>query len=296
MGKYLLTFGLLALGVTNIFSQNIDYNNSIIRDSGYIKVDGGKLYYEAAGKGENLVLLHDGIVPSGIWDEQFLVFAKDYRVVRYDRRTYGRSSAPVAPYSHIEDLNQLFVQLKIEGAVVFGMSSGGKLAIDFTLKYPAKVKSLVLVGAIVSGYDYSSHLLSRGGRIDQSYYSDPQKLLKYIFDEDPYEIYSENIHAKEKIRKIFGGNPQLNRENGFEALPADRPAVKFLSEIKVPTLILAGEYDIPDVHTQAGVINVGIENSKREIIPKSGHLIPIEQPDLFNEAVMNFLSELSSRL
>ncbi|MHC1705106.1 MAG: alpha/beta fold hydrolase [Tenuifilaceae bacterium] len=274
----------------------MENNNSISRDSGYVNVDRGKLYYEVAGKGENLVLLHDGIVPSGIWDEQFFVFAKDYRVVRYDRRTYGRSSAAVAPYSHIEDLNQLFVQLKIEKAVVFGMSSGGKLAIDFTLKYPAKVQGLVLVGAIVSGYGYSSHLLSRGGRIDQSHYSDPQKMLKYIFDEDPYEIYQENVHAKEKIRKIFGGNPQLNRENGFEALPPDRPAFKFLSEIKIPALILAGEFDIPDVHAQAGVINVGIENSKREIIPNSGHLIPIEQPGLFNDAVISFLSELFTGL
>ena len=68
--------------------------------------------------------------------------------------------------------------------------------------------------------------------------------------------------------------------------------MRSLSEIKVPAHILVGDYDIPDVHAHAGVINAGIANSKREIIPKSGNLIPIEQPALFNDAIMNFLNKL----
>ena len=71
--------------------------------------------------------------------------------------------------------------------------------------------------------------------------------------------------------------------------PPDRPAAKFLSEIKVPALILVGEYDIPDVHSHAGVIEFGIPNAKREIIMNSGHLIPLEQPEVFNASVMKFL-------
>ncbi|MCX6223167.1 MAG: alpha/beta hydrolase, partial [Bacteroidia bacterium] len=55
------------------------------------------------------------------------------------------------------------------------------------------------------------------------------------------------------------------------------------------TLILVGEFDIPDVHAHSGAINAGIKGSARIIIPKSGHLIPIEQPALFNEAVNDFL-------
>ena len=77
----------------------------------------------------------------------------------------------------------------------------------------------------------------------------------------------------------------------FIRLPAGKVAIRFLSEIKVPALILVGEYDIPDVHAHAGVINAGIANSKREIIPLSGHLTPIEQPALFNEAIIAFLNK-----
>jgi 3-oxoadipate enol-lactonase len=287
MGKIVLTFCMIFLTVTNLLSQD----NSFSEDSGYVNVDGGKLFFEVAGKGENIILLHDGMVNRQIWDEQFPLLAKNHRVVRYDRRSYGKSSDPQEKYSPIDDLNQVFIQLKVEKAIIFGMSSGGGLAIDFTLKYPEKVNGLVLVGAVVGGFGYTSHMTTRGGNFNpQTGMSDPAKITKYFIMDDPYEIYSGNIKAKEKVMKLL---PYLGRENSVPIQPADRIAVKFLSEIKVPTLILVGEYDIPDVQAHAGVINAGIPNSIREIIPKSGHLIPIEQPGLFNEAVNSFLNQFS---
>jgi pimeloyl-ACP methyl ester carboxylesterase len=111
---------------------------------------------------------------------------------------------------------------------------------------------------------------------------------EYFIMDDPYEIYSENTAAKEKVMKLL---PFLARPNNVPTQPAAKVAVRSLSEIKVPALILVGEYDIPDVHAHAGVINAGIANSKREIIPRSGHLIPIEQPSLFNEAITAFLNK-----
>jgi 3-oxoadipate enol-lactonase len=117
--------------------------------------------------------------------------------------------------------------------------------------------------------------------------------LKYKIGliDDPYEIYPENTAAKEKVMRLV---PYMGRDNKVPTRPPKRVAVRFLSEIKVPTLILAGEFDIPDVHAHAGVINAGIPNSRREIIPRSGHLIPIEQPGLFNEAVLNFLNKIQN--
>ena len=73
-------------------------------------------------------------------------------------------------------------------------------------------------------------------------------------------------------------------------IPPERPALNHLSEIKVPTLILVGEYDMPDIQANAGVIEVGIPNAKRDIIYKSGHLIPFDQPEAFNAAVFKFLN------
>lgn len=289
MKKVLLILSLLVC----VFGISLAQDSSLISistvDSGYVAVDGGKLFYELAGEGRDIVLLHDGMVNREIWDEQFPLLAKTFRVVRYDRRGYGKSSDPVTKYSHIEDLNRLFIQLNIDKAIIFGMSSGGRLAIDFALTYPEKVEGLVLVGAVVSGFGYTSHMHSRGGHFDPRNYSDPVKVNEYFIMDDPYEIYSENRSAKEKVMKLM---PALARDNSVPTQPALKVAVRSLSDIKVPALILVGEYDIPDVHAHAGVINAGIAGSKREIIPRSGHLIPIEQPALFNEAIMDFLNSL----
>ena len=126
-------------------------------DSGYIQTGNGKIFYECSGSGEVIILIHDGLLPSAVWDEQFAFFSEDYRVIRYDRRGYGRSSPAEGTYSHLEDLSTLFRELKLESANLIACSSGGALAIDFTLKYPNKVRSLVLVGAVVGGFSYTHH-------------------------------------------------------------------------------------------------------------------------------------------
>jgi len=293
MRKAILFCCFFVCAAPNLLSQKPDTNVSVAADSGYVTVDGEMLYYEIAGKGNNIVLLHDGLIHHEIWDGQFLEFAGRFRVMRYDRRGYGKSSNPKVPYSNIDDLYELFIQLKIDKAIVFGMSAGGGLAMDFALKYPEKVTALVLVGAVVSGYGYSSHMLTRGGRISlENLIADLPKFTRYFGWEDPYTLFSENIKAKEKCLRLLEANPMNVSLDKFRyQKPRERPAVKFLSEIKVPTLILVGEYDIPDVHAHSGVIETGIPNAKREIILKAGHLIPLEQPEVFNSSVLAFFKE-----
>ncbi len=257
--------------------------------SGYIEVDGGELFYETGGSGENIVLLHDGMVSLEIWDYQFPLLAKYYRVTRYDRRGYGKSSDPQSPYSDIDDLNKLFIKLGIEKATIFGMSSGGARAIDFTLKYPEKVNALVLVGAVVGGYGYTSHMTYRGGHLkNPALMADPAKAAEYYIWDDPYEIYAENREAKQKVASIVEANLHRPFDRRYFT-PPERMAARFLSEIKVPCLVLVGEHDIPDVHAHAGVISFGINGSRREVILNSGHLIPVEQPEEFNKSVFRFL-------
>ncbi len=293
MNKATLFLALLFLFASCLFSQKLRTNSHMSIESGYLDVENGKLFYESAGEGDNIVLIHDGLIHREIWDEQFLVFADNFSVVRYDRRGYGKSPTPQTRYSQIEDLNQVFEKLDIDEAIVIGMSAGGGLAVDFTLKYPEKVSALILVGAAVGGYAYSNHLFTRGGRINLvEIKKDPKKLIQYFVWEDPYEIYHENVEAKKKCLKLLEENPvNVNFDWQNFIIPAERPTVNFLSEISAPTLILVGEYDIPDVHSIAGAIEISIPNSKREIIYKCGHLIPMEQPEVFNITVMKFLNE-----
>ena len=264
--------------------------------SGYIAVGPDKIFYDLAGQGPVIVLIHDGNIHREVWDDQFLYFAKNHKVIRYDRRGYGRSSAATVPYTNLDDLNALFTELKIDKACLMGMSMGGRLAVDFALRYPEKVTALVLVGAPVGGFPYTSHMTDRGGHQPQFDTTDPAKYLAqarlYYVTEDPYTIYSENAAAKEKAKRLVLENPRHPGVSRNEP-PEIVPAYKRLGEIKVPTLILVGEFDIPDVHAHAGALNAGIPGSRRDIIKQAAHLVPLEQPEAFNKIVADFLAGTS---
>jgi pimeloyl-ACP methyl ester carboxylesterase len=263
---------------------------SAVPVSGTIQVPGGLLFYEVMGQGDWLVLIHDGMLHRETWDAQLAPFGRYFKVVRYDRRGYGRSPAPTAPFSDLDDLYALFTQLQIDKACLVGMSAGGGLSIDFTLAHPEKVDALVLVGAVVSGYGYSMHMATRGGHLTREILSDPVRNRQYWCAEDPYVVAPQNTAARERVKALLEANPQnLDNTAGAQAQPPPRPALGFLGEITAPTLILVGEQDIPDVHAHAGAIQAGIHGSRRVIISGAGHLIPLEQPEAFNAEVLSFL-------
>jgi len=255
--------------------------------SGYVDVGESKIFYESAGDGDVLIFIHDGLVHREIWDEQFSYFSQKFRVVRYDRRGYGKSSEAKGVFSNVEDLLSLFTQLKIDKACLIALSSGGRLAIDFTLQYPDKVSSLVLVGAVVGGFPYTQHFYDRGGHLPADLKTIAERRIYYVLD-DPYEMYRENKTAAERVMQLVQNNPRKGHGSASDRPPGKHPYQR-LGEIKVPALILVGEFDIPDVHAHAGAIQAGIADSKRDIIPKCGHLIPVEQPVLFNDTVEKFL-------
>src|SRR5439155_21106094 len=111
---------------------------------GYCDVNGGKIYYEVAGQGHVLVLIHGGQLDRRMWDEQFQFFAQKYRVIRYDVRGFGNSPAATKPYSNTEDLAALLKCLKVDKAYLVGLSLGGMTAINFALIHPEMVDALAL--------------------------------------------------------------------------------------------------------------------------------------------------------
>jgi pimeloyl-ACP methyl ester carboxylesterase len=291
-----LGFGLGFIFLTGFaLSGNENQEAQPVRDpvkTGDLEVPDGKLYYEVAGEGDWLVLVHDGNLHSVTWDEQFPVFSKSYKVVRYDRRGYGRSAYPEKPYSNIDDLAEVFRQLNIPKATLMGMSAGGGLVIDFTLEHPDRVTGLVLVGAVVSGMGYTDHFRTRGGNLDPAIVSDPAKFADYMCHRDPYTFYEGNPEARKRGYEYLRASLQNYRMEKFGLLQGPkRPALPNLKEIKVPALIVVGEYDIPDCHAHAGAMEAGISGSKRVIINKAGHIVPLEQPAVFNEIALTFLRE-----
>src|SRR5947209_9678446 len=131
---------------------------SIQPDHGFAEVNGTKLYYEVAGAGHPLVLLHEGIADSRMYDDQFNAFAQHYRVVRFDIRGFGQSDLPTGdkPIALHEDLYGLLTFLGMKKTYLLGMSMGGAMALNFTLTHPDMVDGLILVAPGVGGYPMTS--------------------------------------------------------------------------------------------------------------------------------------------
>src|SRR5262249_13124601 len=122
------------------------------RNSGVVEIGGVPLYYEIAGVGPPLVLIHEGLADRRMFDGQFDDLARSRRVVRYDMHGFGRSGTPAQAYTHHQALRDLLVHLGIERAAILGMSLGGTVATDFALTYPAMVSALLLVASGLGGY------------------------------------------------------------------------------------------------------------------------------------------------
>src|SRR2546428_3176283 len=121
------------------------------RQSGYAEVNAGRLYYETAGSGEPIIFVHGFTLDMRMWDDQFPVFAQRYRVIRYDARGFGKSSASTSPFSIRADLKGVLDHLGVKQAHVVGLSMGGRYATDFTLEFPGMVKSLTLIDSGIAG-------------------------------------------------------------------------------------------------------------------------------------------------
>src|SRR5262245_40128644 len=129
----------------------------------FVEVEGGKLWSEECGAGPaTMVLIHDGVVHSAVWDDVWPAFCRDFRVVRYDRRGYGRSPVATTWHSETDDLLAVLDAHRVDRAALVASSHGGELAIDFTLRSPERVRTLVLIGPVLSGFPYSDHFIERG--------------------------------------------------------------------------------------------------------------------------------------
>jgi 3-oxoadipate enol-lactonase len=254
----------------------------------FVEVEGSKLYFEECGTGsEAVVLIHDGIAHSAVWDDVWPDFCKKVHTIRYDRRGYGRTPAASTWYTEVEDLAALLRQRKVSRAVLVGSSHGGELSIDFALRYPKVVEQLVLVGAVVGGMPYSDHFLNRGMLNSQPFEKNDVAGGLANWAKDKYLLAPGHEAAQKRLLALLTANPQDMTHNDY-ARPT-MPALGRLHEIRVPTLILVGDADIPDVHAHAGAIEAGISGSKRVVISDAGHLMYLEKPAEFSRQVIGFI-------
>jgi 3-oxoadipate enol-lactonase len=255
-----------------------------------LAVDG--VHGEVAGSGAAVVLTHDGLLHSESWDAQFGVFAADYRVARWDRRGYGRSPRPAEPYSSIDDLAAVIGAVSDSPALLVGCSFGSLVSVRCALDHPGLVAALVLAGPVVTGLPLSEHFLTRGGREVPTPDMPDAEQIAYWSEKDPWFTAPANTAARERLRALLTANPQNLRPPIELERDLMQPALPRLGEIAVPTLIVAGELDIPDVHAHSGAIEAAIPGAKRVVLSGSGHAPYLEVPEAFNRVVLDFLAKV----
>jgi pimeloyl-ACP methyl ester carboxylesterase len=269
--------------------------------TGTVEANGAQLWFESAGSGPPVVLLHAGIADARMWDGQMDAFSAGYHVVRYDARGYGRSTLPGGPYAHADDLAVLLDHLGLDRVALIGCSMGGSSELQFGLEHPDRVGALVFVGSGLDDHTWSSTM------------DDIEKVEEAAFergDEDGVVEVNLRTWVVGPGREPEALDPQV-RERADEMLrtsfrtqlaayaldPEPGPSRKLdppggtrLAEIVAPTLVLAGTADVPDILAIARKLAEQIPDAELRWIEDAAHLPNLERPEEFDELVLGFLA------
>jgi len=259
-----------------------------------VTVNGTHLYYERAGTGHPLVLIHGFTLNTQMWEDQFAVFAQHYQTIRYDMRGFGRSALPAEePFTAVDDLRALLDALGVSRTFVLGLSLGGSVAIDFALAYPDRTSALVLVDPALHGWQWSEafsqsmrelEIVARTQGVEMA----RQRWLAYPF----FLPARERPELAERLAQIVASYTGWSWLHASPERNTDLPEVRPLERISTPTLLVMGERDIEEFQAIANHISCSIPHLTKLVLPGVGHLANMEAPESFNKVVLRFLGSL----
>jgi pimeloyl-ACP methyl ester carboxylesterase len=265
-------------------------------ETGFAVVNGTRLYYEVAGTGDPVVLVHGGLADRRLWDDQFEVFSESHRTIRYDVRGFGKSNLPVEgePYTHHEDLAALMRHLGVEKAHIVGQSMGSGIAVDFALMHPDMTRSVVSVGPSVNGYDSPTV-----PKLSEVY-----AVLASALEEGGVDAVIDLMYDDASVVHMDSTTVNrlkaLNREYSWwhlthvdPRIDIDPAAAERLRQIEVPTLVLTAEYDSDACKEIAGFMERSIDGATKVVIRGAGHNMNMDKPEEFNRIVLDFFGEVA---
>jgi 3-oxoadipate enol-lactonase len=267
--------------------------------------DNVKLYYEEVGRAVPVLFVHEFAGDHRSWEPQLREFGKRYRCIVYAARGYKPSDVPTDPaaysYLHVmRDAVAILDHLKIDRAHIIGLSMGGYTALQVALNHPDRVRSLVLAGTGSGSerwYTEEFHKHSRelaaqferdgSGAVAQTYGRSASRIPFELKDPRGFSEFARRLAEHDAQ-----GSAHMSR--GFQGA---RPSLyDFESDIRkltTPALIVVGDEDERCV--EPGLFLKGaLPSSGLVMFPKTGHVVNLEEPDLFNQAVGDFLSRVDA--
>ena len=261
---------------------------------GMIEVGDGQIFCTSDGEGPAIVLLHGGTLNLRMFDPQVEALAENYQLIRMDLRGYGRSSTPAEnPYRHCDDVAVVLDYLGVDQAVVGGESFGGSVSIDFAFAHNDRLRGLILEAAgPITGWQWVE-----GFPLVTAFKAAREKGLKVaqqlILDSPLLASAMRHEKVASDLRDIVGSYSGWHFGNRDPAVWAEPAAIDRLEEIDAPALVVIGGLDLLDLRMQGDTLAARLPNATRLDMPVSGHVPNMEEPETFNNAVLNFLQSLS---
>ena len=291
--RYVLASSFFFILFAQAFGQSIQPRK--------IQVNGVELHYIEKGNGEAVILLHGGIGDYRSWNSQVQVFAPDYQIISYSRRYHYPNQNPLTATNHsalveARDLAAFLKKLKLKRVHLVGQSYGALTALVFAIKHPEMVHTLVL------GEPPAHQLIrnsSDGEAVYQDFMTSTWKPAAEAFrkgeDKQALDILALGIAGKgfnelppaaqaSQLQNALSMKSLTLSSNPFPIVTSDE-----LKRLQMPVLILTGENTTRIHRRVTQELARLLPDAKEVTIPKSGHPIPSDNPQAFNETVREFL-------
>ena len=265
--------------------------------------NGVNIYYEVTGEGYPLVWSHEFGGSYESWETQVRYFTRRYRVITYAARGWPPSDVPSDPeaYSQEHVVNDLYLLLRhlgIDQAHIGGLSMGGSVTLNFGIAHPEMARSLI-VAAAGSGTSNREEFLANGKVLCDRLVSEGMGAVAadYARSDNRLQLLRKDPQGWEEFHRLLAAHSALGSALTFGGFVMKRPTIYALEDklrgLQVPTLILTGDEDEPCIEP-AIFMKRNIPKSGLSVFPQSGHAINLEEPDLFNRTVLDFLTAVEA--
>ncbi|MFX1358029.1 MAG: alpha/beta fold hydrolase [Promethearchaeota archaeon] len=272
----------------------------------YANVNGIKLCYEIKGEGEPVILVHGFGGNKEGWIAQWNSLSEHFKVIRFDNRNGGESDRPKQPNTMemlADDVRGLMDYLSITKAHVIGWSMGGIIVQKFALKYPERLKKLVLINTVLGAPDKQGIDLIKNNHIKEleDRKKDP---VKCFWDDARLGFYFKfrkemKANPKKKFYGLWSVDDLIEFQNFSPPTPQDityQSAALIqtftyddLKTLKTPTLLIASSHDRLTSSNTMIQMHEAIPNSRLKMIEKAGHNSPLSRASEVNNTIIEFL-------
>lgn len=267
--------------------------------------DGIRLYCEEAGEGVPMLFVHEFAGDLRSFEPHMRHFARRYRCAAFNARGYPPSEVPEALSAYSQerardDILAVLDGLSIQRAHIVGISMGSLATLHFGLHYPHRALSLV-PGGCGYGAEHSQREQFRTEAADFAARIDKQGMQKLAgeYGGGPTRVQFENKDPRgfAEFVEMLSQHSSLGSANTLRGVQMERPSLydlqTSLAELRVPTLIMAGDEDEPCL-TPSLYLKHTIPSAGLALLPNTGHALNLEEPDLFHRLVDDFLHQVDA--